>query len=108
MRFVKKCITPKHRWLFYFINNINTIYDRVVAAFPSPATVRPVLNSPYLSKIAIMNYIPVLVARDIPRMIYDNFAIYCPNIINNSSKTSTFLILLRDSELSPRNCIKIF
>lgn len=71
------------------INNIYTIYDRVVTTFP--LSVRPALNLTYLSKIAIMNYIPVLVARDIPRMIYDNFVIYCPNIINDGLITASFL-----------------
>lgn len=71
------------------INNINTIYDRVVATFNLVS--RPALNLTYLSKIAIMNYIPVLVARDIPKMIYDNFDIYCPNLINDILITTPFL-----------------
>jgi hypothetical protein len=87
------------------INNINTIYDRVVTTFP--LTSRPALNLTYLSKIAIMNYIPVLVARDIPKMIYDNFALYCPNIINNGSVTPLFLQYLDYRDLLDGNILPI-
>jgi hypothetical protein len=97
-------------WERLLITNTSPIYSAYLIANEYCTNINnysfPLPDITVFNKIAYMNYLPLLVAKDIPKLVYDIFFIYAKIIINDivpdisDLDINNFLILMdmRDSD----------